>query len=128
MLKLLFSVYQSEKCRRVSVWSVQRNFRRRELRPAANSSHWTTTPAPHSQNFSLILLFSYFSLLVVVAKIKFCPVLPPSFFKMSSKVLVNPRQKGNPTLSRLVNVPWQFEPQLQLDFEITPSCGALFLR
>ncbi|MES1902485.1 MAG: ssDNA endonuclease and repair protein rad10, partial [Paramarteilia canceri] len=46
---------------------------------------------------------------------------------VGSRILVNKCQKGNPLLEKLQNVSWQFDDDLSVDYELGPTCGALFL-
>lgn len=45
----------------------------------------------------------------------------------SNSILVNPKQRGNPLLKSIINIPWEFDETLLPDYLVGPTAGILYL-
>lgn len=59
------------------------------------------------------------------------PVMPaapaPRTINKANCVLVHPKQRGNPILKSITNVPWEFEDGILADYVVGVTAGILFL-
>ena len=52
----------------------------------------------------------------------------PIYIPSPNSILVNPCQRGNPLLSFVRNVPWEYNSDVSGDYQVGLTAGALFLR